>query len=205
LIIYLEVGKGGKSKMNSLDKAVETQLNNIQLKTGKTLEELSAHIKSSGLSKHAEIRTMLMRDFGLGYGDANALVHYTMQSDGERQAEAKSLSSDDVVAELYAGPKAALRLIHDRLMAEIETFGPFEVLPKKGYISLRRKKQFAMLGPATNTRFELGLNAKNLEGDSRMVEQPAGGMCNYKIKLSQASEVDDSIIAWVKQAYDSSG
>ena len=62
-----------------------------------------------------------------------------------------------------------------------------------------------MLGPATNTRFELGLNVKGLPAHERLLEQPAGSMCNYKIRLIDASEVDDELIAWLRQAYDSAG
>ena len=90
-------------------------------------------------------------------------------------------------------------------MQAISQFGEFEIAPKKGYVSLRRKRQFAMLGPATNTRFELGLNHKSLSGDERLLAQPAGGMCSYKVKLTDASEVDEAIIAWIKQAYDTAG
>jgi len=77
---------------------------------------------------------------------------------------------DDVVAALYTGPKAALRPIHDALMARINAFGEFETSPKKSYVSLRRKKQFAMLGPATSTRVELGLNIKSLPANDCLVE-----------------------------------
>jgi hypothetical protein len=191
--------------MSSLEKAVETQLNHIQEKAGKSLEELSAIVHKSGLTKHAEIRAMLMQDLGLSYGDANALTHYALKSDGERAAEVKGLTDDGVVAEIYSGAKAGLRPIHDALMAAIETFGPFEILPKKGYVSLRRKKQFAMIGPATNTRVEIGLNIKELGDDDRLAVVPAGGMCSYKVKVSQASEVDDELINWIKQAYESAG
>lgn len=189
--------------MSSIDQAVQTQLNNIQTKTGKSLDELSTAIRASGLSKHSEIRAMVMRAFGLGYGDANTLVHYVMKSDGERAAEGKT--SEDVLGEIYAGPKAALRPIHDALMAEINQFGPFEVAPKKGYVSLRRKKQFAMVGPATNTRVEVGLNMKGAEANERLIEQPAGSMCNYKVKLTQVGEVDRDLIGWIKQAFEGAG
>lgn len=191
--------------MSSLDQAVATQLANIQKKTGRSLDDLTALIQSSGLSKHAEIRAMLIQSLGLGYGDANALVHHALKSDGQRAAEEKGLSADAVLDEIYAGPKAALRPIHERLMAHIQTFGDFETAPKKGYVSLRRKKQFAMLGPKTNTRFELGLNGKDLPADERLTAQPAGSMCNYIVKLSSADEVTNEIIAWVRQAYDSAG
>lgn len=101
-----------------------------------------------------------MRDLGLGHGDANTLVHVALQSDGQRAAEAQGLSLEDVVNEIYAGGKAPLRPIHDQLMAAINQFGSFEIVPKKGYVSLRRKKQFAMITPATKTRVEVGLNMK---------------------------------------------
>ena len=191
--------------MSTLDQAVQTQLNNIQQKTGKTLSELAALVKSSGLTKHGEIREMLKRDLGLGHGDANTLVHAVFASDGQRAAEAKGLSGDAVLDEIYSGPKAALRPIHEKLMAEIVKFGEFETLPKKNYVSLRRKKQFAMLGPATNTRFELGLNVKDLPADARLLEQPKGSMCNYLVRVTDATQVDAQFFAWIKQAYESAG
>ena len=75
--------------MSSLDKATETKLNNIQTKTGKSLAQLGAIVKKSGLTKHGEIRAMLIRELGLGYGDANALAHALQQSGGARAAKAK--------------------------------------------------------------------------------------------------------------------
>src|SRR6185503_18433083 len=133
-------------------KALETQLANIQQRSGKSLKELSAIIASSGLAKHGEIRDMLKKKLGLGHGDANVVVHVVLKSDGASAAAEQGLSPDEVLDGLYTGPKAALRPIHDKLMLQIRKFGAFEVAPKKTYVSLRRKKQFAMIGPATNTR-----------------------------------------------------
>lgn len=188
-----------------LQKAYETQLTNIQKKTGKTLDELTAIVRNSGLTKHGEIREMLKRDLNLGHGDANTLTHYVLQSDGERAAQAKGASVGDVLDEIYSGPKSDLRPIHDRLMEAINSFGEFEIAPKKGYISLRRKRQFAMIGPKTNTRVEVGINHKSLEPDPRLIAQPAGSMCNYIVKLTQLDEVDGALIGWIKQAFDSAG
>jgi hypothetical protein len=188
-----------------MDKAVATQLANIEKRTGKTLDELAAIVKDSGLEKHGELVAMLKSSLGMGHGDANTLVHFVRKSDGERAAAAQGLSADDVVAALYTGPKAALRPIHDRLMKAINKFGPFEEAPKKTYISLRRKKQFAMIGPATNTRVEVGLNVKGLDESDRLQALPAGQMCNYKVKLTSADQVDAELIDWIRAAYDSAG
>ena len=191
--------------MSTLDQARETQLKNIQTKTGKSLAELTALIQGSGLTKHGEIRDMLMRELGLGYGDATMLVHFALQSDGQSAAEAKGASTDDVLDEIYSGAKADLRPIHDRLMEAISQFGELEVVPKKGYVSLRRKRQFAMIGPATKTRVEVGINSKTLEATDRLIGIPPGGMCQFKVNLTGASQVDDELIAWIKQGYDSAG
>jgi hypothetical protein len=191
--------------MSIVDQAVQTQPQNIQKKTGKTLEELTALVKNSGLTKHGEIRDMLKRDPGLGHGDANTLTHYALQSDGERAAREKGMSEEDVINEIYTDKKAGLRPIHDKLMAAIEQFGEFEIAPKKGYVSLRRKKQFAMIGPGSNTRVDVGINVKNLSPDERLVEQPAGSMCNYKVRVTDPNEVDDALISWVEKAYQAAG
>ena len=188
--------------MDSLDKAVQTQLNNIQKKTGKTLEELTALIAASGLTKHGEIRDMLKRDLGLGHGDANTLTHVALQSDGARAAQAKGLSIDQVVDAIYSGGQAPLRPIHDKLMAAINQFGEFEIAPKKGYVSLRRSKQFAMITPATKSRVEVGLNAKELEATDRLIAMPKGSMCHFKVNLSDPEQVDDELIGWIRSAYD---
>lgn len=189
--------------MSTLDKAVQTQIDNIQKKTGKSLEELSAIAKKSGLSKHGELRDMFMVKLELGHGDANGLVHAILQSDGTRAAEGKS--TDAVLDEIYSGAKAAFRPIHEKLMKEIHKFGEFEIVPKKGYVSLRRQKQFAMIGPKTNTRFEVGLNAKDLKKNARLLEQPKGGMCSYIVNVTDAKEVDAELVAWIKSAFESAG
>jgi Domain of unknown function (DUF5655)/Domain of unknown function (DUF4287) len=181
------------------DRAYATQLANIEVRTGKSLVELARIVAESGLEKHGEIRDMLKATLGMGHGDANTLVHHL------KQGAAPPPASSDPADEIYAGPKAALRPIHDALMHAIRAFGEFEVTPKKGYVSLRRKKQFAMFGPATKTRVDLGINAKGLAGDERLLVLPPGGMCQYQVRLTTANEVTEDVLAWVRQAYDAAG
>jgi hypothetical protein len=157
------------------------------------------------LSKHGEIRSMLMEKLGLGYGDATMLIQYVLKTDVQIIVQEKGFSTDQFLDEIYSGPKASLRPIHDKLMSAINQFGEFEIAPKKGYVSLRRKRQFAMLGPATQTRFELGIKIKDLETDDRLLEQPPGSMCNYKVRLINPEQVDESIVSWVRRAYEAAG
>ena len=96
---------------------------------------------------------------------------------------------------LYAGAKADLRPIHEKLMAAIDELGPFEIAAKKGYLSLRRTKQFATVGPPTKTRVDVGLNVKGIQASERLTGLPAGGMCQYRVSLTEANEVDEELMA----------
>jgi hypothetical protein len=111
----------------------------------------------------------------------------------------------DPLDAIYAGAKAPLRGLHERLSAEIDKLGVHEKAPKKAYVSMRRKKQFAMLGPATKDQIELGLNAKNLPASVRLKALAPGGMCQYAVRLSGVNEIDAELMGWVRTAYDAAG
>ena len=191
--------------MADLGKAIATQLANIEKRTGKSLAELSGIIKKSGLKKHGELVAMLKTTLGMGHGDANTLVHTVLKSDGQSAAAEKGISGEAVLDGLYVGPKAALRPIHDKLISEIRKLGDFEEAPKKTYVSYRRKRQFTMIGPATNTRVEVGLNMKGIKAKGRLEELPPGQMCQYKVKVTTAQEVDAELLGWIKTAFEAAG
>jgi hypothetical protein len=178
---------------------------NIEDKTGKTMAELGGVVSSSGLTKHGEIRTMLMERFGLGYGAANTVVHLTLKSDGETAAAARGLSDTDVLAEIYADKKTGLRPIHDKFLALVAKLGECEAAPKKGYVSYRRKKQFAMVGPKTNAAVEIGFGAKNLPAHARLKEMPPNSMCRYTTRVGSPEEVDALVAGWLKASYGEAG
>lgn len=190
--------------MADIDKALQTQLKNIETRTGKKLTELTKIIKKSGLTKHGQIRDMLKKDLGMGHGDANTVVHYALKSAAAFSDKPAGGKNGDELDTIYTGAKAELRPIHEALMKSVNKFGEFEIAPKKNYISLRTKKQFAMIGPATNTRVEVGLNIKGLKPTNRLEQLPAGQMCQYKIRVTEIKQVDKELIGWIKQAYDSS-
>jgi Domain of unknown function (DUF5655)/Domain of unknown function (DUF4287) len=181
--------------------ALATQLRNIESKTGKTLAQLREIIVKSGLAKHGEVRSMLIERFALGYGDANTLAHAAKAAKAEAPAAS---AGDDPLDAIYAGAKASLRPLHDAVMTQIDKLGAFDVAPKKTYLSLRRKKQFAMVGPATKDQIEIGLNAKSLPAHARLKALPPGGMCQYAVRLSSMAEVDATLLGWVRSAYEAS-
>jgi hypothetical protein len=188
--------------MADLDKATQTQIANLQSRSGKSLEELFAVLRASGLDKHGQLRDHLKTTLGMGGGDANVVVHLFLNPDALEPTR-----QDDVAVALdtiYSGPKAALRPLHDAVMAGISTFGDFEIAPKKTYLSLRRSRQFAMVGPGTNTQLEVGLNMRGIEGMPRLKALPPGGMCQFKLRLGTTQDVDAELLGWIRTAFDQS-
>ncbi|GJL97949.1 MAG: hypothetical protein DHS20C06_17660 [Hyphobacterium sp.] len=186
--------------MSTLDQAAETQISNIETKTGKSRVQLSGIILGLGLTKHGEMVNWAKENRGLGHGDANTIVHVARQS-----ADVAATPTGDPLDAIYIGPKSHQRPIHERLMLAIDKFGEFEIAPKKGYVALRRKKQFAMLGPKTKDRFELGINLKEDAEHPLMKPVKPGGMCQYIISIHSLDDVDDNVISIVKRAFDGSG
>jgi len=186
--------------MSSPEEQRLNQVRNIEAKTGKSLAELRAAVAASGKVKHGEARAWLMEAYGLGHGDANTLAHFTL---GDAAAGPPPL--DAALDEIYAGKKAHLRAVHDAVLGAIRPWGAFEVAPKKGYVALRRKKQFAMLGPKTIQRAELGLNLKDEVASPRIVAQKPGGMCQFAVALEAPGEVDAEILAVLRRAFDAAG
>ena len=184
--------------MATVDNALSTQIENLQARSGKTLDELYRILRDSGVDKHGQMRNLLKSELGMGHGDANTVATLFRQQ-GSGDADTDPLDT------WYTGAKANLRPIHLAVMKAVQQLGPFEAAPKKAYMSLRRKKQFAMVGPATRSQVEIGLNAQQLEGSERLKEQKPGGMCQYKVRLSDPSEVDPELIDWLRVAYDAAG
>jgi hypothetical protein len=192
--------------------ATITQLKNIQVKTGKSIAELHAAVTAGGAVKHGEKRSWLMEQFKLGYGDANTVAHFIDKplpdfGDGTRSAAAVAVPAQqgEPLDEIYSGAKAGLRPLHEAVIAAIRDFGTFEQAPKRAYVSLRRKKQFATVGPATKESVEIGLNAKDLPPHSRLKVQAPGSMCQATIRITSTAEVDALFKGWLKRAYDAAG
>ena len=185
------------------------QLRNISTKTGKSITELHALLDGTGLAKHGEKRTWLIDNLGLGYGDANAVVGAQGKDlsalTGDVAGPAPTAPAGDPLDAIYTGTKAHLRTVHDAVIAAVDTLGDYEKAPKKAYVSLRRSKQFAMVGPATKDLVEIGLNAKDLPESPRLKAMPSGSMCAYTLRIGSAKDVDAELKRWLKAAFDAAG
>lgn len=79
------------------------------------------------------------------------------------------------------------------------------IAPKNTYVSLRRKKQFALFNPVSKTRFEIGVNLKGYEAKGILEAEKPNAMCSHKINVNDIDDVDEEVFKWLKMAYDNAG
>jgi hypothetical protein len=46
---------------------------------------------------------------------------------------------------------------------------------------------------------------KSLEALTKIVKTSPGGMCQYKVRVAAAAEVDAELVGWIRQAYTAAG
>lgn len=177
------------------EQMVQTMIDNLPEKTGKSLAEWQTIVAASGAPKHGEIIKLLKGEHGVTHGFANLIAQKCIGN--------LDVGAEDLVANQYQG-KEGLKPIHDAIVAFVKSFGDeLEISPKKTSVSLRRKKQFALIQPSTKTRIDLGINLKGEPAQGRL--EVMSGMCTHKVKLTRVEDFDDEVRAWVKEAFARAG
>jgi predicted transport protein len=182
---------------NIMDNASAAMIANLKDKTGKSLDEWKAVISKQNLAKHGEIVKFLKGEHNVTHGYASEIALKVLGSDAASAAD-----TDELVETQYKG-KEHLRPFYDKILAEVAKFGgEFEIAPKKAYVSLKRKKQFVTLTPASKTRFDIGFNLKGVEPSGKLEAEKPNGICSHKISVADISDIDAEVISWIKQAFD---
>ena len=181
------------------DAEAETakMISNLEAKTGRPFGDWVAAAKGSGHQKHKALVDWLKAEHGLGHGYANLVAHKTFASD------AGSTADDDLMAAMFTGPKAEVRPIYDRVAAIVAGLEGSAFAPKKGYVSFRRSKQFALAQPSTRDRLDLGLNLKGVEPSGRLEASGSfNAMVTHRVRLTAPEQVDDELAGWIRQAWE---
>ncbi len=184
-----------------MDQAAQKMIENLHKNTGKTLEEWVKIVKETGITKHGEIIKYLKSDHGFTHGFANLVAHKSKGSDA-----GSADNPDDLITVQYSG-KETLKPIYDLLSEEISKFGDDVVFaPKKAYVSIIRKKQFAIIQPSTKTRVDVGIQLKEHETNDRLIKSGSwNAMVSHRVKMDSVDQADDQLIAWLKEAYERAG
>ncbi len=188
---------------NDPQAAAQSMIKNLEEKTGKSMDQWADIVRKSGKTKHKERIDFLKNEHGMTYGYANLVVHY------EKGHPATQTSSPQSVAtpgpdQWFSGGKEHLRPAYDLLVETMQTFGAdIEWAPKKTYMSVRRNKQFALLQPSTKTRLDVGIKLKGEAPQGRLEASGSfNSMVSHRVRIEESSQVDDELIAWLRNAYE---
>ncbi len=179
-----------------MDKALKTMIDNMPEKTGKSLIEWGEILKEKSFAKHSEGVRFLKTEYNVTHGFANTIV--TLSKEDES-------GSVDLVKSQYQG-KESLMPIYEALITYLKSLGSdVAITPKKGSVSIIRKRQFVLINPATKTRIDLGFKLKDKRITDRLESSgPFGTMCTHRVKISDVAEVDKELKDWIKEAYQQS-
>ena len=80
----------------------------------------------------------------------------------------------------------------------------YEFAPRKTYVTLTRKRQFAAIQPSTLTRVDLGLVLPGVKAKGRLQESDrvGGGRVTHCIALTKVGDFNAEVKKWLKAAYE---
>jgi hypothetical protein len=169
-----------------MDKVLQTMIDNMPEKTGRSLGEWKNILKSQSFSKHSETVNYLKKEHNVAHGFANTIVTLSKEN---------SKTASELIEDQYIG-KENLLPIYQELLIVVKALGlDVTITPKKTVVSIIRKRQFALIKPATKTRIDLGLKLKDKPSSERLGNSgPFGTMCTHRVNLSEVSEIDAELI-----------
>ncbi len=170
----------------------------LKAKTGKGLAGWVTVARKAPGSGHMAVVRWLKEVHGLGHGHANSVVHALNAS------SSRSMDADDLKDTMFAGPKVAMKPVHDAVLAVLKALGnDIELAPKKGYLSFRRSKQFALGQPSTKDRYDLGLVLKGAAPTGRLAAAGSwNAMMTHRVRLSSPKDVNGDVKKWLRMAYE---
>ncbi|MCF6317825.1 MAG: DUF4287 domain-containing protein [Proteobacteria bacterium] len=179
-----------------MDEALQTMIDNMPEKTGKSLEQWKSVLKKQAFEKHMQAVNYLKQEHSVTHGFANTIVSLSKEENN---------SGTELLKNQYQN-KQNLLPIYQSLTKFVETLGKdVTISPKKTSVSIIRKNQFILIKPATKTRIDLGFKLKDKAFTNRLENSgPFGAMCTHRVRITQSSEVDTELKGWILQAYEQS-
>ena len=177
-------------------KWMESVKANFAEATGKPLEAWVKRAKAQGFDKEIKAsRKWLKEKEGLTMVQANYVL---MSLFPEPEDE------EELLAAQYAGAKASLRPIYDRLAKVACSFGDdVMVAPRKSQVTFARQVTFAVVRAATKDRVDLALRLAGERATARLVANPkaTGSDPTHTVALGAADDVDRDVRKWLEMAY----
>ena len=190
------------ARMTSPADMMASVTDSMKERTGKTLEEWIAAVKSTDIDPldQKTVRNWL-KEQGVLQNTQWAIADAAARASGWERP-----SVEGYIDSQYQGEKAHLRLIFDTLREIIEGLGKdVTVEGRGGYTPFVRKRQFAAIQASTKTRIDLGLRFKQAPESALLSTTSLPGQSTHKLGLTSAEEITDEVIELIRLAYAQNG
>jgi hypothetical protein len=186
---------------------VQNIMSNMKGKTGKSVDEWIAFIKKNGPKTEAERRDWLKKEHKLGTNYSWWLAERSIGKNlDEGDPDAYLREAERFVEEMYAGKKAALKPIFQRLLDIGLSIGDdVKACPCQTMVPLYRENVFAQIKPTTNTRIDLGLflrGAKPPKSVAPTGGEAKGDRITHRIAIESVDQINGDVKKWMKTAYE---
>jgi hypothetical protein len=174
-------------------------LANLPEKTGKSIDEWLKLVNAEKLTTANERIAWLKKEHGLGLTTAHLIAECVT-------GEWEKYDPEALVAAMFAGPKAGLVPLYERLLSlGLKIGADVRACPCKTIVPLYRRHVFAEIKPTTRTRIDLGLALRDAPVEGRLID--TGGFAKkdritHRIPIAALDDIDDEVERWLRKAYD---
>lgn len=175
----------------------EWQVGLLRRSTGRSLEDWNAQVLREGPGDEAGLRSWLTERGVTGYSQM-LLVHERFG-----YPDFFTKSSDELVDAQYAD-RQHLRPVLDAVVGVLPEVGETAVQVRKTYVSLvTPKRTFAVAASVTRNRVDLGLRWGDAPDSPRISRAGSrlGGQVSVKVGLESPADLDDEVLAWMRDAH----
>lgn len=177
-----------------------SSLANLKERTNRNLEEWIRIVRKSGPATEKECIAWLKQEHGI---TTNYALWIAKRADGGGSAD---YDPDAMVEAMFAGKKAGLRPIYDRMLALAFELGKdVRVSPCKTIVPFYRKHVFAQVKATTATRIDVGFALKGMKPSGKLISTGGlekGDRITHRIPVASLVEIDKEVRKWLKHAYE---
>ena len=176
-------------------------IENLKTSTGKDLGDWLKNLKASGIEKRNDLVKFLKEENGFGHMNANLLTGIYLNG-GKPVYE----STEDLLENQLAKAET-MRPLYEAFITFIKNaFPDAAVLPKKTYVSIMEKREFAAIN-IKKTELRIGFDLGDKPFDEIVTKSKLTGpmpRISHQVIVTEEDQLDNAIIKLLKDSYNRS-
>lgn len=173
-------------------------IENLKSTTGKDLSNWLNEIKASGIEKRNDIINLLKNEYNFGHMNASLLSG--IYTNGGKPVYG---STDDLLENQFAKAETMRPLYDEFIKFVTDAFPESTVLPKKTYISILEKREFAAIN-IKKTELRVGFDLGDRPFDENVTKSKLTGpmpRISHQIVLIDESQLNGDVVKLLQDSY----